>query len=473
MKKTVAKPRLLIAAPKSGSGKTVVTLLLLQAFKKAGLKVQAFKAGPDYIDPCWHKLVLNRPSINLDTWLTNQQAVKDCFLRYSQQADIAVIEGVMGLFDGKGIGLRGSSAELAVILQTPVILVVDASGSARSLAAVIQGFKQHHRLVKVAGVFLNKVGSERHLRLCTEVISRFCQLPVVGYLQKKAEFMLSSQHLGLVAPHLIRESHSNRSFKSGGDSPCILQHQSDGCAASFLNSLAQVDTVDLNVLLAIAKQAPSLTFSVSTKKQAQMAKIKIAVGYDEAFFFAYEDNFKFWEELGAELLFFSPLKSKTLPRSIQGLYLPGGYPELFAAQVAENKLLLKEIKEAVDSGLPTYAECGGMLYLTRKFQIDGTSYPLAGAIPYDAFFTNQRQALGYVRAKTVQETVLGPKNSYVRGHRFHWSYVNWQTENAAFLINNEPEGYAAKNLLASFVHLNFRGFPEGAVAFLQKCQGGC
>lgn len=449
MEKTISKPRVLIAAPKSGIGKTVVTLLILQAFKKAGLKVQAFKAGPDYLDPCWHQLILKKPSINLDSWLSSQQAVKDCFWEYTQKTDIGVIEGVMGLFDGRGLGLRGSSAELAIILKAPVVLVIDASGSARSLAALIQGFKQHHRFVKVAGVFLNKVGSQRHLQICTQVIKRFCGLPVVGYLEKKTNLTLASRHLGLLPPNAKEQT------------------------AALVGALEASQTLDIQLLFKIAKQAPEIVFNSKHPKKLNK-KVKIGVAYDEqTFFFVYYDNFKFWQQLGAELLFFNPLKDRSLPSSIQGLYFPGGYPELYAQQLAANKSLLKEIRQAVQSGIPTYAECGGLLYLTKQLNVNGCSYPLAGVVPAVAVLTKKRQALGYVSAKMLKDNLLGEKNQIVRGHRFHWSKVVFAQRQSAYLINDtEEEGYVSQNLLASFVHLNWRGFPTAAQSFLNYCQGG-
>jgi cobyrinic acid a,c-diamide synthase len=381
--------------------------------------------------------------------LSIELEVRDCFWEYKHKADIVVIEGVMGLFDGRGLGLRGSSAELAIILKTPVVLVIDASGSARSLAALIQGFKQHHRFVKVAAVFLNKVGSQRHLQICRQVIERFCGLPVVGYLEKKTNLMLASQHLGLMPPKTEQQT------------------------SVLLAALRANQTVDVQLLFKIAKQAPEVTFN--TKAPVKLSKkVKIGVAYDEqAFFFVYEDNFKFWQQLGAELLFFNPIKDNSLPSSIQGLYFPGGYPELYAKQLAANKSLLKEIRQAVASGIPTYAECGGLLYLAKQLHINGNSYPLAGVVPAVAVLAKQRQALGYVTAQMLKDNLLGEKDQVVRGHRFHWSKLAFSEDQAAYLINgSEKEGYAKKNLLASFVHLNWRGFPMAAQSFLNYCQGG-
>ncbi|MEO1668816.1 MAG: cobyrinate a,c-diamide synthase [Chloroflexota bacterium] len=346
-------PRIVIAAPSSGAGKTTIATGLMAALSKT-MNVQGFKVGPDYIDPTYHTLATGRPARNLDSWMMPDDTLLQSF-SWAAAADIAVIEGVMGLFDGAGAGERGSTAEIAKRLGVPVIVVLDARAMSRSAGAIALGMRDFDPAVNVVGVICNRVGSERHaawVRAAVESVG----LPVLGCVPRHADIQVPERHLGL---HLAAEQH--QFIEKAGT--WIEQH------------------VDMNVVFKLANQALPLE-SVSLPIPAQPAHVRIAVAQDSAFAFYYADNFELLRQAGAELVSFSPVAGDALPANVSGVYLGGGYPELHAAAITANKRLREQLQAGADSGMPIYAECGGLMALAETLiDGDGVAHPMLGLLP--------------------------------------------------------------------------------------------
>jgi cobyrinic acid a,c-diamide synthase len=446
---------IVIAGTTSGVGKTTVATGLMGALRKRGLRVQPFKTGPDYIDPSYHSWVSGESSRNLDTWLLSRDAVLELFSRAMEGKDVAVIEGVMGLYDGhSSLNEEGSTAELAKLLGAPVILVVDSRKGARSLAAIVSGYQAFDPALNLGGVILNGIGSDEHLRFCREAIEHYTKVAVLGYLPRRDNLSLPERHLGLI--------------------PTV-----EGPASKeFLELLvAQCETtLDIPQILHLSEQAvtpeaePAL-FPITPKP----ALARIAVARDKAFSFYYQDSLDLLEVWGAELIFFSPLEDTKLPPGISGLYIGGGFPELYAAELAENKSIRQEIKLAAERGMPIYAECGGLMYLGRSIKdLEGEEYPMVGAIPVSSQIDSPRLSLGY---RTVQALGDGPllrQGEIVRGHEFHWSILekNADTPNAYSVIDKGKyrEGFHSMSLLASYIHLHLGSLPHMAERFIENCQ---
>jgi cobyrinic acid a,c-diamide synthase len=451
----ITVPRLLLAAPHSGAGKTTVTMGLA-AWLSQELAVRCFKVGPDYLDPSYLRAGAGTDVVNLDGWLLNKTLVKQGFYRYSNQAGLALIEGVMGLFDGKGSGRRGSSAEAAEWLDAPVVLVLDASRSARSLAALTAGFKDFDPKIKLAGIFLNRIGGAGHLEIAKRSIERLTGVPVVGHLRRDQAFEADSRHLGLVQ-------------RPAAELRALAQRV----------ALAIAETTDKALLLRLAAGAGAVKVKAEVDGSCRHGSepVRVGVALDEAFSFYYHDNFHLLRRLGADLVFFSPLRDTELPSGIDGVLLGGGWPELHADDLADNRSMLRSIRRAADSGRPIYAECGGLVYLTEQLTVGNRSRPMVGLLPARAAMTSKRQGLGYRRAALARDTVLGPKGTVVRGHEFHWSTVTptGETRGAdgfveAYLYSDgRREGFASSSVVASYLHLNWMSVPEMAGNFLAAC----
>ena len=417
------KHAFLIAAPRSNSGKTLITLGLIGALVKRGYRVQPYKCGPDYIDPMHHRHVAGSPSYNLDTWMASAEHMQEVYKRHMKIADVAVIEGVMGLFDGAQKD-TGSPAEIARLLRLPVVLVVDASSMAYSAAPLLFGFKNFDQHIRLAGVIFNKVGSPDHARFLNEAACD-AGVEVLGCVPRDSRLAIGSRHLGL---HLPCES----------DDATVVE------TASFLIG----EHVDLDKLL---RQGEFDFLPEEEKTVVPAKKITIAIAFDEAFCFTYQENMDVLQSLG-KVKFFSPLKDKTLPRA-DWVWLPGGYPELFAAELSRNKTMSESIRAYVEAGKPLVAECGGMMYLGKEM-IDkaGIRWAMTGLFDFSTTFERMRLHMGY-RSIEINDFCL-------RGHEFHYSGLLNAPDNCcpvnvktAREEQADMQVFRYKNCWASYMHL--------------------
>jgi cobyrinic acid a,c-diamide synthase len=442
---------IIIAAPSSGSGKTTVALGVMAALKGRGLRVAPFKVGPDFIDPGHHAAVCGRSSRNLDGWMCGREWVAGSYARGCRGADLAVIEGVMGLFDGaSGEDDAGSTAEIARWLDGRIVLVVDARSQARSVAALVKGFVEFDPRLNFAGVIFNRVGTPRHEELLRQAMASVPGLPpVLGCLPREENLSLPERHLGLV---MAAEAGLDEAF------------------AARLAAAVEAH-LDLEGLLETGGQVSTSDRSVRSGAPTSPA-VRIAVARDEAFCFCYPENLELLQGAGAELVFFSPLRDQALPPEIDGLYLPGGYPELHAGELSENVSLLGEIREAATAGLPIYAECGGFMLLAES--IDGRA--MAGLFPGAARMLPRRKALGYRQVELTADSLLGPAGTVARGHEFHYSEMTLPEEvSRIYRLSRRGgedlgrEGYCRGNVLGSYVHLHFGSNLQLAENFVRFC----
>ena len=449
-----------ITGTHSGVGKTTVTLGILAAMRKRGLRVRAFKVGPDFIDPGHHTALTGIPSRTLDGWMLSREYNQQTFLQHLHNADVGVVEGVMGLFDGyDGKTEAGSTAEMAKWLRLPVILVVDASAMARSVAALVHGFRSFDRDLNVAGVIFNRIGGSRHLQYLQEALEGIPGMTVLGGLPRNDSIAIPERHLGLVT----QEEH-------------VLTSEQIDHLAAFIE-----DNIDLALLLQLS-EIRELENRVTKRGEqirgeAQEEKVRFGVARDEAFCFYYPDNLELLEAAGAELVFFSPRHDPHLPPNLQGLYLGGGYPEVHAEQLAANITMCQEIKAFIEQGHVVYAECGGFMYLTEGIRdISGRLFPMVGVYPTVARMLPRFKALGYVEVEI--EKAAGPfPRGRARGHEFHYSELERQDFCSGALETlyhvrkhrsdvPRPEGYLYKRCLASYIHLHFGSNPEFAAALV-------
>jgi cobyrinic acid a,c-diamide synthase len=458
-----------IAAPHSGSGKTTIALGIMAALKRRGLRVAPYKVGPDFIDPGHHESVTGVPSVNLDGWMCGKGFLRDTFERSAEGADFAVIEGVMGLFDGiDGTSEAGSTAQIAKLLGAPVILVVDARSQARSAAALLHGFATFDPEVRIAAVVFNNVASANHERiLCEAVASTSPDICVLGCIEKDAALAIPSRHLGLCTAHdnpLSKEfvAQLARTMEENLDLDALVGNGGKCCGGLFLEA---------------GFHNPAPSSDAEWSNPAAQAPVRIAVARDAAFCFAYPDNLRLLQESGAELCFFSPLSDPVLPEAVSGLYLPGGYPELFAETLAANLTLKEEINEAVEGDMPVYAECGGFIYLTEGVAVEGSLHPFVGVFPVSTRMLPRRKALGYREVELLDDSVIGTTGSVARGHEFHYSEMDEMPPHVEriYRVNRkgvvlQDEGFRYKNCLASYIHLHFGSSPTLAKSFMQHCR---
>jgi cobyrinic acid a,c-diamide synthase len=452
-------PRVVIAATASGIGKTTATVALIGAMRARGLKVAPFKCGPDYLDPTYHERAAGVRSHNLDGWMMDRDAVVATFARASADADIAVIEGMMGLFDSATpISDEGSTAQIAKWLDAPVILVTDASGVARTIAAVAAGFARFDPTVRVAGMICNRVGGRGHLDLLRAAQP---EVPIVGGFPASVDLAFPERHLGLLM----------------ADESNVPQRLIDGW------SRLAAEWLDLDAIAEIARSAPAL----EVDRAADLRKIdsssqprcRIGVAYDAAFHFYYEDNLNRLRSLGAEIVNFSPIRDRELPE-VDGLYFGGGYPEAFARELSSNATMLAAIRRFAGRGGVIYAECGGLMYLTDAIRtLDGARWPMVAIIPGVAAMSERLQALGYVEVETRADSILGPAQTRFRGHQFRHSTLEGagSEDRIDHIYNVAPrwggapfaEGYRVGNVLASYVHAHWASNPEVAEALINAC----
>ena len=448
----------LIAATKSGSGKTTITLGLLAALMKRGLTVAPFKVGPDFIDPGHHTRVTGRTSRNLDGWMLSKDYNRHCFAENLSGTDVVVVEGVMGLFDGyDGRSEAGSSAQMAKWLDLPVLLVVDCKSMARSAAALLQGFERFDPALKFAGVVFNRLGSERHLTYLKDAIRDHVAMPCLGGLYRNDDITIPERHLGLVT----QDDHPL--------TPHMIDH-----LAQFVES-----GMDLDRFLEKLQDMTSPTAASPRDHGASGGKVRIGVARDNAFCFYYEDNLELMAAHGAELVFFSPMADMALPPDLDGLYFGGGYPELFAGRLAENTEMRREISRWAERGMPIYGECGGFMYLCRDItDVDGRTYPMTGCFPLTTRMFPRLKSLGYREVTLGTHTIIGPAGQTVRGHEFHYSDLAGPVGSiqTAYQVatrigtKNTPEGYRNRQCLGSYIHLHFGSCPDAAVHFTAACR---
>jgi len=456
----VRTPRLVIAGTSSSVGKTILTAGLIAAFKARGLTVQSFKVGPDFIDPAYLAHVSGRPCRNLDSWMLGEGALRQVLAQGALGADLALIEGMMGLFDGRGGSTDGSTADVARIIKAPVVLVIDVGNMAESAAAIALGFKTYSESPKIAGILLNNVGSDGHRRSVEDAIWGTAKLPVLGALRNMPQLDIPERQLGLL--------------------PVTENREWERTIGLLSETIAR--DVDLDLLLRIANKAelvPLVPKKVFQGKPADGERVRLAVAYDEAFNFYYPENLELLEEHGAQVVPFSPLEDAHLPEDAAGLYLGGGFPEVFVEPLAKNRAMAESIQRAHRSGLPIYAECGGLMYLGRSLRTEnGAAYTMADVIPVDVEMDGQIHRFGYRQILTLEESILSPKGQFYRGHEFHWSRItghNGGLKSAYQMLNAEGdvigyEGFVGPNLLASYVHLHFGQNPLLVDKFVQHCR---
>lgn len=460
----MAIPAIVIAGTGSGVGKTTITCGIMQALKQKGLKVQPFKVGPDYIDPAFHTYITGYVSRNLDSWMLDESTVRYLFNKNCEGRDFAVIEGVMGMYDGfGGSSSEGSTVHVSEIVDAPVILLINGAGVSRSAAAIVHGYATLEKGAKVAGVIINQVGSEVHYQLIKDSIESITGIRCFGYLPPIEEVRLPERHLGLVP------SCENAD----------LQKKLEILAARCS------ETIDLDGIIKMAGEY--LRFRKETKEQSSLLsgitpvkKCRIGLARDKAFNFYYQDSLDLLQELGAELVEFSPLEDSKLPEAIDGLYLGGGFPEVFAVELEQNLSMKESIRSAIEMGLPTYAECGGLMYLTRTISdLEGNSHSMCGVVPADAKMTTRLQRFGYIDLEFSRDNILGSRGTKIRGHEFHHSTVIPDSDvPTSFSIrktrSGQPTrdwscGFTMYNMVAGYPHLHFWSNPELAESFVNNC----
>lgn len=446
--------RIVIAGVASGVGKTTVTVGLIRALRARGLRVAAFKCGPDYLDPTYHARAADAPCHNLDGWMMGRQAVIATFLHTCRDADIAILEGVMGLFDGaSATGEEGSTAEIAKWLAAPVLLVCDASGMARSVAALARGFAAFDPDLAIVGLICNRVGSRGHLELLDKATAG--KPRVLGGLAREPALAFAERHLGLRSAD--RHAVADEVFAAWGQ---------------------RVEQwFDLDAIVALARRAPPIgSEALAGPNRDDSTGCRIGLAYDDAFHFYYDDNLRRLRSLGAELVRFSPIHDTELPE-FDGVYIGGGYPELHAAALSGNTAMREQLLAFAASGGPIYAECGGLMYLSSAIRtVDGQRHPMVGILPGEAHMTDRLQALGYVEVETQRATILGAAGLRFRGHQFRYS--SWQLHGdtaGPYSVRRRRgdavtmEGYCSGNVLASYIHAHWASNPAAAQGLVASC----
>ncbi|MDR2800141.1 MAG: cobyrinate a,c-diamide synthase [Desulfovibrio sp.] len=532
-------PRLTLAAPRSGAGKSTLALILLAAMRERGLEVQPFKSGPDYIDPTLHRAACGRPSYNLDAFLLSGRTIRGLFLRHAPPAPgLSIVEGVMGLYDGLGAGVTASTAHVAALLKSPVILVVDAKGQALSAAALVQGFARFSpkerngvnlKSLNIAGVIFNRVAGAGQYALLRQAVEENCSLPCLGYLANTLP-ALPQRHLGLVPAQEMPGLEVNiRILAALGvktldlDGLIEIAEAATDFKAQPLRTAVTAPVLWDPALRKAGEPVPDLGKATRRKagepaggKEKTRLPVCLGIAQDAAFSFYYQDNFDYLRELGAQAIFFSPLRDSSLPHGLDGIFLGGGFPEIFAPELEDNHYFRSSLLRALEEGLPAYAECGGLLYLCKSLTpllrpanpassvptkeeeethglrpgssapdkgrtMEDRAYAMCGFFPHAAQMTPKLQTFGYARARLRAACPLGPAQRSFFTHEFHYSRIIAPEEkNDTSLLfplmdMEKADGRAwsgglwKKNTVASYAHLYFRGCPEVMTSFLALC----
>lgn len=470
--------KLVIAGSRSGVGKTTIALGLMAALKNRGLNIQPFKVGPDYIDPGFHTLVCANNSYNLDSYFLEEAGVRACFDQKSKKADISIIEGVMGLFDGKGRDSVSSTAEIAKTLNSPVILIIDASKIAQSAAAVVYGYKNYDPKLNLKGLIINNITSPRHYKLLKEAVkAKMSDLEILGYLPKNRDLELAERHLGLVP---VTESRELKSYIQklinlmeeyiDLDKVLEISSQAANTAAGLKKEAKR--KLDNKVDNKLKEKNNLWEFKEEFKNKITANKIKLGVAFDQAFNFYYQLNLDILKAAGAELIYISPLNDKELRADLDALYLGGGFPESFLKELAENISFKNDLKAKIKAGLPVYAECGGLMYLSSAVKnFADQKYKMLDIISAEIEMTDKLQEMGYREVESLTDNLLFQKGEQARGHVFHYSKI---TQLAAeikknYFYQNQKEGYSSSaNVLASYLHLHFGSNLKPVQNFLLK-----
>jgi cobyrinic acid a,c-diamide synthase len=464
-------PRILIAALRGGSGKTILSIGLIAAWKKGRKSIAPFKKGPDYIDTGWLALAAGRPCYNLDTFLLSSPQILQSFITHTSKDDTAVIEGNRGLFDGIDLTGSTSTAELAKLLKAPVLLCVDCTKITRTMAAVISGLIQFDPDVMIKGVVLNRVAGSRHERILRDNIEHYCGIPVLGAIPRLTAQIFPERHMGLVP---------------------TPEHD---WAGESIDTAGQVafEHIDLDAIYELVRELPPLKVIASSEQRAasspksaiasqavnthpESSPPRIGIIKDSAFQFYYPENIDALKEAGAETVFISPLAEKTLPE-LDALYIGGGFPETHARELAANECFRKELKALAEDGLPIYAECGGLMYLGEELVLDKKSYPMVGLLPLTFDFYSRPQGHGYTIVTVENENPFYEVGAEIRGHEFHYSRVlRWSGDEKDLVfrmqrgvgITRDKDGICYKNVLATYTHIHALGTPHWARALVRN-----
>ncbi len=453
-------PRIVIAGTNSGAGKTSISLGLAKALTRRGLKVQTFKVGPDFLDPTYLSMASNRTCYNLDSWMMGRDYLPQLFASKTKDADVAIIEGVMGLYDGAcPVSLKGSTAEVAGILSAPVVLVANTRGMSRSFAAIIKGYDTLEETISISAVIANQCGSNRHKKWLAEALEGAGLPQMIGAIERQAFPELPSRHLGLVTAN-------GKNLKS-----------------EVLDKLANIceQNIDIEALIKIASESVAIEVD-DDEATLSVQAMRLGVAKDSAFHFYYPDNLDALERHGCKLVEFSPINDTSLPDDLDGLYIGGGYPEEFAGALATNQSMRNSVANFAASGKTIYAECGGLMYLGKKLINNcGEEFPMVGLLDFETKMFENFKTLGYVNVELLQDSLWGPKGKSIRGHEFHYSEIAGHTiSNRDFqsvysvkrrsVCKSSTEGYQKNNILASYTHLHLASRPETIEYFVNRLE---
>lgn len=450
--------RLIFSATTSGTGKTTICCGVQRALKNRGINVQPFKVGPDYIDTEYHFLASGNKSRNLDEFMLPKEEIEFLFARSAGKADISIVEGVMGLYDGLGARYDYcSTASMAKILDCPVILIIDAKSMAASSAALVLGYMNLDPRIKIAGVIANNVSTESHFNIVKWAIETYTGVPVLGRIPKDEKFTLSSRHLGLTPSVEVQDLDEKLDYIAG-----VVEKY-----------------LDFDKLIEISSEEPIEYDAHRRDRIKDITNVRMGIAFDKAFNFYYQDSLELLEEMGVELVKFSPLSDEMLPENIDGIFLGGGFPEVFAKELSENRALLQEIKKRSEEGMPIYAECGGLMYLGSELEnLEGEFFQMTGILNGKSVMSQRLKRFGYCEGVAEGESVISERSGSVRGHEFHYSdfisdlptIYRMEKKMTDGSIKRWGGGYQQGNTLGTYLHTHFAGDYEMALHFIRRME---